>query len=379
MKKFVFILSLIIGFNGNICAAADVILPAAYLFPWKFDENITVKKSPLDEVAGLLVPHHMIVRQKVYEAYRILSSNFPAPDTIFILSPNHYEEGKSDIQMNSTGFRTRFGTLEVDKTVENELGLTVNNFPFYREHGISAHVNFIKNYFPNAKVVPIIFKWNAPQKDLDALVRKLVKASQGRKTLIIASIDFSHYQTKEVADFHDLRSENVISRCDEKEVSKLEIDSHASLYVFLKTLKLNGMCDSALYSHTNSQDFARKRIAATTSHFVSFFGRPSQGEAYKLNAPEGATSISKINFVFSVIHSLTPNIAGVEDRFFMGNNKIYILKNGEVFGVSKTTKQVLEKIEDKIILNMIVEGEKVCAGKDFGVIKSKAGNVTACF
>lgn len=373
---------MLIGFNGTVCAAADNNLPAAYLFPWQFDENVTVEKPAFGEIMGLLVPHHMVVRQKIYEAYKTLSSNFPAPETIFILSPNHYEDGKDAIQMNSTGFRTLFGTLEVDKEIESELNIPIYNFPFYREHGISAHVNFIKYFFPNAKIVPIILKWKTKQKDLNLLAKKIVNAGKGKKTLIIASIDFSHYQTEKVAGFHDLRSENAILRCDEKEAQKLEIDSHASLYVLLKTLKLKNACEPSIYSHTNSQSYTREPLAITTSHFISFIGRPSHGEAKQKTFCDSKTQLmcpSKINNVFTVIHALTPKIGGEENRFFMGNNRIFLLKDALVYQVNKATKQIIGKINDPAVLNLIREGEKMCKGKDFGIATSARETKKTCF
>lgn len=369
MNKVFIIIVLLIGFNGTVCAAADNNLPAAYLFPWQFDENATVEKPALGEVMGLLVPHHMVVRQKIYEAYKTLSSNFPAPETIFILSPNHYEDGKDAIQMNSTGFRTLFGTLEVDKEIESELNIPIYNFPFYREHGISAHVNFIKYFFPNAKIVPIILKWKTKQKDLNLLAKKIVNAGKGKKTLIIASIDFSHYQTEKVAGFHDLRSENAILRCDEKEAQKLEIDSHASLYVLLKTLKLKNACEPSMYSHTNSQSYTREPLAITTSHFISFIG----------TAAAASPRPSKINNVFTVIHALTPKIGGEENRFFMGNNRIFLLKDAIVYQINKETKRIIGRIDDSAVLNLIREGEKTCKGRDFGIAASAREIKKACF
>ncbi|GEM_PF-2465742 len=351
--------------------AAEVYLPAAYLFPWDFakQEAAPLPQISLKNVKGLLVPHHMVVRHKVFEAYRIFAANMEEkPETIIILSPNHYEAGESNIQMNSTGFRTKFGTLEVDSELENAFDFPVNNFPFYREHGISAQVNFIKYFFPDAKVVPIILKWKTPRRELDALVAQI--ANTKGKIAIIASVDFSHYQSQKVADFHDILSQNAIERCDARKTNKLEIDSRASLYVFLKALGKLNFCTPTIFSYTNSQSFTRNFLDSTTSHFIAFFGEP--GDA------KGATSKPKrIPGLYTVIHVFGPEIAGQEDRFFMGNDEIFLAREGKVYRIDQRKKRVAQEVKTPELLGRIQKGNQLCGGKDFGLVRGN--EQTVCF
>lgn len=339
--------------------------PAAYPMPWDFSQQEKQNKPPetgLKNVAGLLVPHHMIVRHNVFAAYKIFASMAASekPEVIFIVSPNHYQIGPSNIQINSTGFNTRFGFLETDKGIEKNLDEPVYDFAFYHEHGISTQVSFIKYFFPDAKIVPIILKWDIPRGDLDRLIDNILKTQ--KKILLVASIDFSHYQKKSVADFHDVLAQNAIERCDPNLTDKLEIDSRASLYLFLNILQRLNRCSPWIFKHTNSQDFSGDSLPSTTSHFISIFG--SAKDAARSRKPPG-----KISGLFTVIHNLRASTAGQEDRFFMGNDEIFLKQTSGVYKVNLRTKKSAERIYDKKIINKIEEGDKHCKSGDFGVVK----------
>jgi poly-gamma-glutamate synthesis protein (capsule biosynthesis protein) len=359
-------------FLGNTGYAAE--LPAPYPFPWDFPQSgegakieVSSAVESLGNITGLLVPHHMVVKDKVFEAYRIFAQENAAnpPDTIFVIGPNHFEVGVGNILMNSTGFQTRFGELAVSAEAEKFLGTPVYDFAFYKEHSISAHVNFIKDFFPNAKIVPIILKWNTKTAEINRLAEKIARFSRnasrlGKKTAMIASIDFSHYQTSEVADFHDVLAENAILRCDTEMVRKLEIDSHATLSLFFKTLKKVGACSSEIFSHTNSQSYTKEKLSATTSHFMAFFGK---------RARTFAKPPRKIPGLITVIHKLSKEIAGEEDRFFMGNDRIWLNENGKYFEVNLGTKQRSALLKTPLFKSELKRGEELCGGRDFGIVE----------
>ena len=333
-------------------------LPASYPFVWDFDEGAPIKSPKVSDIKGLLMPHHMIVSKKVFTAYRIFARSFvEKPKTIIIIGPNHYEAGSSNIQTNSIGYKTRFGGLKADTEAESALGLTVDNFPFYKEHSISTHVNFIKYFFPDAKIVPIILKWETTRKELNGLFKKI--AAMKENTAVIASIDFSHYQTEKVASFHDVLAQNTIERCDASAANKLEIDSRASFYLFLKILKERRACSPDILYHTNSQGFTNEPLASTTSHFIALFG-----------GGVGAGS-RKISGLYTVIHKLTAKSAGDEGRFFMGSDRVFLKQKNKVYEIDQKKLSVGREIQSSTIINAVNNGENLCKGRDFGIIKGE--------
>jgi AmmeMemoRadiSam system protein B len=85
-------------------------------------------------------------------------------------------------------------------------------------------------------LVPIVIKRNASQEDLLRLVNSLLEISDG-KTVIIASVDFSHHTDKLTAELNDKKSLQVISSFDLRNLSGLNIDSPNTIYVLLKYLE----------------------------------------------------------------------------------------------------------------------------------------------
>ena len=147
--------------------------------------------------------------------------------------------------------------------------LGVDDVGFGVEHGIMVHMDRIEQYFPEAEVVPIMIKWKTPQEALDELVEGVLSGSgvgaagDGYvidSTLIIASVDFSHFVSEEMAVANDKRTvewfekwgntkfedgESEISLDDfwELEASismdtetSTALDSPESLYVFTKLM-----------------------------------------------------------------------------------------------------------------------------------------------
>ena len=83
--------------------------------------------------------------------------------------------------------------------------VSIENKYYSKEHGIFVHYPFIKKYFPEAKIMPLILKVGTPQVNLERLVAALVKL-EPKKTLILASVDFTHYVGDEIALPNDQRT-----------------------------------------------------------------------------------------------------------------------------------------------------------------------------
>ncbi|MFA6992395.1 MAG: AmmeMemoRadiSam system protein B [Candidatus Gracilibacteria bacterium] len=236
---------------------------------YKFDEK------PL----GVILPHHMIVAYELAKFYNGLSK-VANPSTVYVIGPNHYETGAADIQTcDNCIYKTTLDGLdsnlvvnkEVVKKLARETIAEIYNKSFEKEHSIFSHAAYIKRYFPDAKIVPIILQWEIPEEEVLELSSWL-NENLSDDDLVVVSVDFSHYQTKEVADFHDQSSFTSISNFDLDNVYDLEIDSPSSIYLLLDLMKKKGYEKTKRFAHTNLQDFMKERQTRTTSHqFIGFF------------------------------------------------------------------------------------------------------------
>lgn len=287
---------------------------------------------------GAIVPHHIVVWEEINNFYKTLAS-VSKPKLFVIFGPNHYESGDADIQTCfECVYRTVEGDVAVDKETATELVsdgiLARDDKTFANEHAIFSHAPFIKHYFKDAEILPILLKWETPNEEVEEVTEWILKNFSGRDDVFfIASVDFSHYVPKEVAAIHDESSFATISNFDFENVYDLEIDSPASIYAIMKVMNGMGNNLAKRFAHTNTQDFLSEKISRTTSHqFILFF----EGESVKTVKTVSVLVLGKafIDVGFDVLDSwrwrpsgeiLYPelnNIRGEEDRFLMGYDYI---------------------------------------------------------
>ncbi len=236
--------------------------------------NLVLKS---DDVTGLTVPHHLLVKDTIADLYFSISEN--KYDNVVILSPDHFFAGDTPFSTTTKDFETVFGVLIVNKqliqTVIGQNPLITESDMFKREHGIHAQTPFIKYWYPDAKIIPIASKINTTKQDLDSLFQTLSAVLPKEKTLIIQSTDFSHYLPLEEADQMDAETILAIKSGDPEEILKLtqpdHIDSVASQYLQLRLQKEFFNTHTILINRTNSAHFAGHDVSETTSYITYIY------------------------------------------------------------------------------------------------------------
>lgn len=188
-----------------------------------------------------LMPHHLIVRSVIEKMYQVIKiaaeNNSPANKTnkatnnffneqtiniippqknafkkVIIVSPNHFSQGRENI-------------------------LPANE----KEHGFTIHRDFVKNALlnkiPVENEIPIegwMLRNTASSRELQTFAEKISK----QNALVIFSVDFSHYLPGPISLTHDLLAKDIIESKNIDDISKLEIDSTASIELMLRLARL---------------------------------------------------------------------------------------------------------------------------------------------
>ena len=79
--------------------------------------------------------------------------------------------------------------------------MEVEEFGFNNEHGIAALTPFVKKSFPNAKLVPIVIDETLSQDDAEKIGAAI--ALQLPESVVIGSMDMSHFLPAQVTEYHD--------------------------------------------------------------------------------------------------------------------------------------------------------------------------------
>ncbi len=180
--------------------------------------NDALPPGPETPIA-IVVPHagYVFAAQIAADAWRQAArGNY---DTVVILGTNHTTPGFDRIGVYpGAGFRTPLGVAPVDAALSAALvkadGDCVADAAVHRkEHSIEVHVPFVQRLFPGARIVAVV----VGTEDAGALARfgrVLARELAGRRALIVASSDLSHYPAWRDAAAIDRRTLESIASLD---------------------------------------------------------------------------------------------------------------------------------------------------------------------
>jgi hypothetical protein len=167
----------------------------------------------------IVVPHagYIYSGQIAADAFNQISPS--AVDTVVILGANHTTGGVDRASVyDGAAFRTPLGLAGVDRDLAAALVRDPDLAAFDRrlhdrEHAVEVQVPFVQHRFPRARIVPVVI----PSLDADRCAkfgRLLADAVRGRRALIVASSDLSHYPAAADATRVDAETLEHVARLD---------------------------------------------------------------------------------------------------------------------------------------------------------------------
>ncbi len=138
---------------------------AGTFYPANKDElKIFIEKNRIEGIKyyskAVILPHagYTYSGELAIKGIQHLSPNLK---NIFIIAPSHYERMFGCITTTYDSFETPFGDIEVNKELSKEFAkfcdCNLGNFAFEKEHSIEVQLPLIKFFFPEAKIIPILY------------------------------------------------------------------------------------------------------------------------------------------------------------------------------------------------------------------------------
>jgi len=180
------------------------------------------------DMVGLVCPHAGYVYSGSVAAcgYYFLAED-GLPDTVVILGPNHRAAYPSAALTDQRAWLTPFGEVAVDASLSRHI---VKEFPLaeidpmahFAEHSLEVQLPFLQYLCESANkslsIVPILIGAEAYDNALEfaeGLGSTIADAVRDRNVLIIASTDFTHYESGESALEKDSQAVSEILAFDE--------------------------------------------------------------------------------------------------------------------------------------------------------------------
>jgi MEMO1 family protein len=227
--------------------------------------------SVLDEkIVGAICPHAGYMYSGPVAAHSFYAISSLKPDLVIILGPNHWGIGCSIATMKDGLWRTPLGDIEVDSNAAIEVNKTsklveLDFFSHTRDHSLEVQLPMLQEiYSYKFKILPIILI----NQSFDAAMEVglvIAKIARNKKTVIIGSSDFTHYEENEFAHKQDKTLIEPIVKLDvnkfyrilqENQVSACGYGAIASTMIACKEL---GATKGSLLKYATSGDITGEK------------------------------------------------------------------------------------------------------------------------
>jgi MEMO1 family protein len=225
-----------------------------------------VNQNGARKVLGLVCPHAGYVYSGAVAANAFFSLAADGkPDTIVILGPNHTGNGNPLSVMREGAWRTPLGDVEIDTEVADALTAEAGILDFdevahRHEHSIEVQLPFLQYMYGKAfKFVPICFL----MQDLESaqeIGRALAEVLANRNAVVIASSDFTHYESQASVERKDFAALKAVEALDEKkfyavlEGQNVSACGYAPIAALMTYAKALGATKAEVLCHKTSGD-----------------------------------------------------------------------------------------------------------------------------
>lgn len=227
---------------------------------------------PREESArGGVVPHAGYVYSGQVAAH--VYAALPSAETYVLIGPNHHAIG-STIALSRETWSTPLGNVEVDKEIVDGLSesMDVDEVAHQDEHSIEVQLPFLQYRFKDFKIVPICMGLQDEETAKEVSIN-LENALRGKDVIVLASSDFTHYESDKVAREKDnsvieailgLDTSKFYSRIYERRIS---VCGYGPIAVTMETTKALGAEKGKLIKYATSGD-----VSGDKSSVVGYAG-----------------------------------------------------------------------------------------------------------
>jgi AmmeMemoRadiSam system protein B len=159
--------------------------------------------GPAGDVRAIIAPHAGLMYSGPVAAYAYRAAAAHAYDVVVLVGPSHFTGFDGVALWDEGRFETPLGPLTIDavcaQALVAESPVIIPRIDVHgREHSLEMQLPFLRHLLPSVPIVPLLMGFQTPETIL-ALGEALARALEGRRALLVASSDLSHYQNAATA------------------------------------------------------------------------------------------------------------------------------------------------------------------------------------
>lgn len=167
------------------------------------------KNSLHKKVYGAVCPHAGYVYSGPVAAHSFAAIAGQDFELAVILGPNHWGIGCNIATMKDATWETPLGGVEVDSDAADEINgysklIEIDYFSHTKDHSIEVQVPMLQDFYRKPfKILPIILNDQDYEYSLE-VGDAIAKIARRKKTVVIGSSDFTHYEQNDFAHKQDM-------------------------------------------------------------------------------------------------------------------------------------------------------------------------------
>lgn len=201
-------------------------------------------------IFGAVLPHagHVYSGYQTIPFFQLIRSIQQYPETFVIVHPNHSGRGLPVAVTDADVWKNSIGEVPVDRELGEALELSSDPLAHSREHSGEVIVPFLQYFLPqdSFSILPVCMM-DQSHESASQVAHQIFKAVEktGRKVMILASCDFSHFLTPQEVSARDLHVVEAIRSGDPESVEMAVKRHRASVCGYgpiMVLMEFAGMC-----------------------------------------------------------------------------------------------------------------------------------------
>ncbi len=181
-------------------------------------------EGPRGEVRAVIAPHAGMMFSGPVGAHAYKAAASGAYDVVVLVGPSHFVGFEGVAVYPDGAFDTPLGPLAIDEG--GAAALLASSVvqalpgPHRREHSLEMQLPFLRRLLPDVPIVPLLMGYQQ-RETIDGLAGALAEAFRGRRPLLVASTDLSHYFDAATATSLDRRVQDCVAALDPERLLQL--------------------------------------------------------------------------------------------------------------------------------------------------------------
>ena len=238
------------------------------------------------DLVALVAPHAglMYSGPVAAHAYRLLRDR--TFDVAVLVGPSHFVAFEG-VAVSTDDFDTPLGAAAVDRACADALMradpvVHADRAPHAREHSLEMQLPFLGRLVPGLPIVPLVMGYQTPDTAF-GLGDALARALRGRKALVIASTDLSHYHDAATAARLDAAVIECVEQFDAEALQDALNRNHehacggGPTVAVMRAARLAGARDAIVLNYADSGDVSGDK-SAVVGYLAAALGNFARAE-----------------------------------------------------------------------------------------------------